>query len=106
MTAATTPNESMSMMLGEVRGQLREVVHSLSNLSMKVDGIAEKQARAGDTQSELAALKLRVVALETERNRRDGATGIVGALLKSPAIGWLVGAAAAVWAYLSEGGHL
>lgn len=72
------------LLLGEIRGQLRELIHSSNNMGMKVD-----------------ALSLRVSALEGANMRREGAAGIVGAILRSPALGWLVGAAVTAWAILT-----
>lgn len=103
MTQATEI-QRMSETLGEVKGQLREVIHTMNNTAQKVDALAEKVILAAELPARVTALDVRVVALETDRNRRDGATGIIGTILKSPAIGWLVGAALTVWALLSGSG--
>lgn len=42
----------------------------------------------------------RIDALEAERDKRAGATGVLAWIVKSPALGWLAGAATAVWAVL------
>jgi hypothetical protein len=80
--SAEEPNTLL--LLGEIRGQLRELIHNGNNNSQKLD-----------------ALGIRVAALETERSRRDGATGVLQAIMKSPAIAWLVGAAVTAWAILT-----
>lgn len=80
---------SMPLILGEIRGQLRELVHNSNNNSAKLD-----------------ALGLRVAQLETERNRRDGALGVIQMFLKSPMVGWLVGAAVTAWAVLTGKVHI
>ena len=77
------------LLLGEIRGQLRELIHTGNNNSTKLD-----------------ALGIRVAALETERNRREGASGLIQSFLKSPAIGWLVGAAISAWAILTGKVHI
>lgn len=79
----------MPLILGEIRGQLRELVHNSNNNSAKLD-----------------ALGLRVAQLETERNRRDGALGVIQMFLKSPMVGWLVGAAVTAWAVLTGKVHI
>ena len=38
-------------------------------------------------------MKARMAALEADRNRRDGAVGVVETIIKSPLIGWFVGLA-------------
>jgi hypothetical protein len=122
------PNNDM--ILGEMRGQLREVVHSMANLSQKFDGLAREViglgplaadlAQLGSTvlansraiadmqrsSQEIAALKNEVETLKAERNRREGASGIVSIILRSPALGWLVGAAITAWAVLTGKVHV
>jgi hypothetical protein len=78
----------IALLLGEIRGQMRELIHSTNNAGMKID-----------------ALSARVSALEAEHNRRQGANNVVQALLKSPAFGWLVGVAVSAWAILSGKVH-
>ena len=78
----------IALLLGEIRGQMRELIHSTNNAGMKID-----------------ALAARVSALEAEHNRRQGANNVVQALLKSPAVGWLVGIAVSAWAILSGRVH-
>jgi hypothetical protein len=79
-----TIDTGIALLLGEIRGQMRELIHSTNNAGMKID-----------------ALAARVSALEAEHNRRQGANNVVQALLKSPAVGWLVGIAVSAWAILS-----
>ena len=92
---------SQDMILGEMRGQLREVVHSMNILSTKYEGLSAEVIRLGPLASELIDIKTRLLALETQRHRHDGATGLAGVILKSPALGWLVGAAITAWAILT-----
>lgn len=92
-----TPNEdtSHSMILGEMRGQLREVVHSLANLSGKFDGLSREviglgslaqsvvELRAAHTndlrlmQEQLADLRAEVIDLKSERDKRTGAANLI-----------------------------
>jgi hypothetical protein len=91
MPTQRPPSESdpnTMMLLGEIRGQLRELIHNGNNNSAKLD-----------------ALGLRVAALENRNSRQDGAAGVVGTIMKSPAIGWLVGAAISAWAVLTGKVH-
>ena len=81
-------DQSIAFKLGEISGQLRELIHTSANTSSKIDAIG-----------------LRVAALEAEQNRRQGATGLLGVILKSPALGWLVGAAISAWAVLTGRVH-
>lgn len=104
MTAASDCS-SMEMALGEVRGQLRELIQTISNQGRKIDSIHEKMAPLDSLLAEVADLKSRVALLETERHRRDGAMGLGSALLKSPLVGWFVAAGAAAWAIVTGRMH-
>jgi hypothetical protein len=77
------------LILGEIRGQLRELIHNSNNNAAKLD-----------------ALSIRVAALEGEKNRREGANGVFQFVLKSPAVAWFVGAAITAWALLTGKAHL
>lgn len=88
------------MILGEMRGQLREVVHSMNNLTQKFDGLTREVIGLAGLGSIVAALQKSVAELEKDRDRRDGATGTIAAILKSPLIGWIVGLAITGFAIL------
>lgn len=89
--------QTLAVKVGEISGQLREMYHAQNNMAQKVDFLTEKALLAPTTAS-LDELTKRIDALESERDRRDGATGLGAAILKSPAVGWLVGLAAAALA--------
>lgn len=117
MSEATSPD----MILGEVRGQLYEVIHSVNNLSQNVMTLAREVSGLASMATELAGLKLKVdslektcadisalgkldtqiIALKEAHFERKGASNLVQTLLKAPALGWLVGAAITAWAILT-----
>lgn len=92
---------SHSMILGEMRGQLREVVHSLANLSGKFDGLSREviglgslaqsvvELRAAHTndlklmQDQLADLRAEVIDLKSERDKRTGAANLINWTFKN-----------------------
>jgi hypothetical protein len=94
-------NSTHSMILGEMRGQLREVVHSLANLSGKFDGLSREviglgslaqsvvELRAAHTndlklmQEQLADLRAEVIDLKSERDKRTGAANLVSWVLRN-----------------------
>jgi len=78
----------IALLLGEIRGQMRELIHSTNTTGMKID-----------------ALAARVSALEAEHNRRQGASNVLQTFLRSPALGWFVGAAVSAWAILTGKVH-
>ena len=91
-------------MMGEMRGQLGELIKLQTEHGKKIDALIEQAAIHADLPAKLNALELRVKALETASDRRSGAMGLGEMLLKSPAVGWAVGAVATVWALFT--GHL
>jgi hypothetical protein len=107
------PSDQNTMILGEMRGQLREVVHTINNLSVKFDGLSREVIGLGPLAADMAEMKLlaaaqtaRIAELEGDRDRREGASGIVALILKSPALGWFVGVALPAAAILSGKVHL
>lgn len=74
----------LSKNVGELTAQVREQIHISNN-----------------TQAMVQALGERLRKLEDNDHRREGAAGIVQTILKSPLIGWLVGAAISAWAILT-----
>jgi hypothetical protein len=92
---------TQAMILGEMRGQLREVVHSMNNLSSKFDGLTREVVGLGVLAADILDIKARVKVLEDTKNRHDGASGVIGAIMRSPTLGWLVGAAITAWAILT-----
>ena len=97
----TQPNDSTMMILGEVRGQLREIIHNMYNQAQKNDAVSAQLAKLEGVPARLDAIDARLVALEADRHRRDGAMGFGLQILKSPIFGWLAGFGIAAWAYLT-----
>lgn len=101
----TESSDHNTMILGEMRGQLREVVHSMNNLSAKFDGLSREVIGLGPLSTDVAELKVKVSALEAHKNRSEGARSFGTLILKSPALGWLAGAAVSAWAILTGKVH-
>ena len=97
---------NQDMVLGEMRGQLREVVHSMNTMSAKFDTLSREVIGLSTLAADIAEMKIRLTALETDRNRRDGATGILQAVVKSPVVGWVVGGATFLWALVTNRVHI
>lgn len=96
---------------------LRQITDNLQRLNDKMDDHGKKMTslevqmariESGRLDGDVAAIREtqikaleRISALELDRGRREGATGVIGTILKSPAIGWLVGAVITAWAVLT-----
>lgn len=96
----TDPIDTTAMMLGEMKGQLRELIHNLNNMSAKIDGLTERVVGAAGLPAKVRELEDRIMILEADKNKRDGAMGFGGWLIRSPVIGWLATAGIALWAML------
>lgn len=99
-------NTTLAMLLGEIRGQQREMVHSLNNLSGKFDGLAREVGGLGALAMIVGKLESDVQILKDARSKADGASSAWATILKSPAIGWLFTGAVALWAFLTGKVHL
>lgn len=109
------PMDEISMKLGELTAYTHEHRHGVANLSTKLDGLsldvakqiaaleAKMTVRMEDSHSGLAA---RLAILETEKHHRAGASSLALLILKSPAVGWLAGAAITAWAVLTGRVHV
>jgi hypothetical protein len=78
-------DNNLTLMLGEMRGQLREVVHTVNNSSSKIDQLGREVAELKGITSTVSTIDTRVKVLEGdvdalkgERDKRDGALGLVG----------------------------
>jgi hypothetical protein len=92
--------DTTGMMLGEMKGQLRELIHNLNSMSTKIDALTEKVIGAAGLPAKVKEIDDRVTALEADKNKRDGAMSLGGWLLRSPLIGWLATAGIGLWALL------
>lgn len=111
MTVPHNPEEgrppSTDFLLGQMSAQLREMIHAQNNTSQAMNGLESSLGkRIDDTNNQIRAMGVRVAALEADKARKEGATGVLVALLKSPTLGWLVGAAISAWAILTGRVHL
>lgn len=91
----------LAIVIGEMRGQVREMIHAQNNIAMKVDAISQMVMLAAGLPDTVSALSTRVAALEADLNKREGATGVVSMILKSPTLGWIVGGLTTIYLYVS-----
>lgn len=89
------------MILGEMRGQLREMVHGMNSLSAKLDAVSREVHGVGPLAIEVGMLRGEVDKLKASDNRREGAQGVLAALVRSPAAAWVVSFGVASWAVLT-----
>lgn len=90
---------ALTLAVGQMQGQLRELVHTQNNMAQKLDGLTTKMFET-PTRSDFEKLEKRVEALEAEHHRNTGAKGVVLGFLKSPIAAWIAAAIAAAYAYI------
>lgn len=73
-------DQSMTLAVGRMEGQLREIVHTVNNLAQKfedlmraVDQSAHLPSLVAENKAATVALEVRVTALEASENQRKGA---------------------------------
>jgi hypothetical protein len=59
---------TLAVKVGEISGQLRELIHNQNNMAQKIDGMTERLL-TGPTAEDFAKLHARVDKLEAERDR-------------------------------------
>jgi hypothetical protein len=97
---ADSMNKNHDMILGEMRGQLREVVHSVNNLSGKFDALTREVVALGPLAVQIAEIKAKVEKLETTNLQQTGAKNLVVWFLQSPLFAWVAAAVAFFFAVL------
>lgn len=97
----TTQTEisTLAVKVGEISGQLRELIHQQNNMAQKLEGLTTKMFET-PARSDFEKLEKRVEALEAEHHRNTGAKGVVLGFLKSPIAAWIAAAIAAAYAYI------
>lgn len=93
-----TQTGDIHMMLGEMRGQMREVIHSTNNASLKIDALTREVIEIKGIAATVAALEVRLSAVETkvaslttDKDRRAGALSLGEWVIKI--VPWAFGAA-------------
>ena len=88
-------DQSLTLAVGRMEGQMREVVHTMNNLAQKfedlmrtVDRTSHLPAAVEENKADIAALAIRVTALEAIEHQRRGAISLGAALLKT--VPWLI----------------
>ena len=90
-------DNSMALMLGEIRGQVRQIVEQFAALSAKLEALTTAVNQAAHLPEEMQALKLRVAALEAAEQQRRGAMSLGSILIKAlPWVGPAIVTAATV----------
>lgn len=82
--------QTLPLMLGEMKGQMRELIHNFNNLAQRVEDLirtvdrtAHLPAAVEENKADIAALGVRVTALEALENQRKGAITLGAALMKT-----------------------
>jgi hypothetical protein len=104
MADASENTGQMMMLLGELRGQVRELVHGINNLRRDVGTALDRTAATqglvsavADIKADVAALDARVTALEAAEHRRTGAIGLSAWVFKTVPFAAFGGGLVAAW---------
>lgn len=86
-----------ALILGEMRGQLKELVHSMVNKQQHDEAVGRAIAELSrvpddikDIKKELTALKDRMSDLEETKNKFEGGRGVILTVFQSPSVAWCV----------------
>lgn len=101
-----TDHAQLALAIGEMRGQVREMVATQNNLVQKMDTMSNMVMLSAGLPDTVAALAVRVAALEKGGYQRDGREGVIVAIARSPALGWVVGAVTTITLWLTGKIHL
>jgi hypothetical protein len=103
-----TSDVELALALGQIQGQLKELVHSVANQSQREEAmgraIAELKNIPDDIReikSSLSALSNRMTQIEMKDQREEGGRGVILTILKSPTVAWVITVGAGLWALVS-----
>lgn len=99
-------NNNHDMVLGELRGQVRELVHGVNGLNMKVDGLTREVVALGPLGADIAEIKARLAKLERSDGEQSGAFNILKLILTSPVVLALLVTIASVYVTMSGKVHI
>lgn len=102
---ASSADPATAEAIGELRAQVREMIHNVGNDGQQLRAIARSVAKLENLPSDINEIKERLTALERDKDRRDGAMGFGAWLAKSPLVAWLLAAAVVMWTWLKEQGQ-
>jgi uncharacterized coiled-coil protein SlyX len=89
------------MILGELRGQVRELVHSVNNLNGKFDALTREVVALGPLAADISEIKQRLAKLEDTDSRQTGGIETLKVVLTSPMVLSILMLAAVAWATLT-----
>lgn len=102
----TPADPETAIAVGEIRAQLRELIHGQVNDRAWREAATKILAKLEDLPEAIEKISIRIERLEHERAERAGASNVWVTALKSPALGWLIGAVTTVWAFVTGRLHL
>lgn len=114
LTAQAHGSEAMTVqILAQIRDSLSAINRKQDNIVRDVSSSSERIARLEERNERINRLEVtvqnladKIGALLKDKDRRDGASGFIRELLKSPTLGWLVGAVVSAWAILTGKVHV
>jgi hypothetical protein len=93
---------TLAVKVGEISGQLREVIHTQGNMAQKLDSLVERGFKAATTE-DIERLARRIDALESKNDRDDGAKGVWAAILQSRFAAWVAATLGAAYIAIDKG---
>ncbi len=84
---------------GEMRGQVKELVHAMNakadrdaKFADAITKLEQLPSDISDIKTRISGVEARLVTMETANTTREAERSLLYMLLKSPALGWIVGA--------------
>lgn len=84
----------------------RQIADGIKHLNTDMRDVRERLIRIESNQLDrtVKSHSDRIDALERDRDKKQGAEGVLLAVLKSPVVGWVVGVVIAAWAIVNGRG--
>ena len=108
-------HQFMTQQLGDLSDGLKRAMGYQDKMGGKIDGLIETVndvalrvaiIEAASLAAQVSLLGARVATLETTAAHSAGERGVWAAIAKSPVVGWVAAAAAAIWLYATKLGEM
>lgn len=99
MDGSSHNNGTTDRLLGELIAEVRALKHNQNNSNQKLDVIGHLAEEVREMKEEQKAHNLRLAILEADKNRRDGAVGLVSWLTRNWPVSVLMAGLAAFIAW-------
>lgn len=108
---APSPHDNpieLALALGEMRGQLKELVHNVAGKAQRDEAMGRTIAKLEsipddikEIRKSIGEIESRMAQVELKQGQEEAKQGLLWAIFKSPTTAWVIALAGLVWASMT-----